>query len=90
MLEDELTHVLAEDRELKHLIVVDTPESQWIARKLRAQNRPFLTAEFAQIPNLVKKEQGNGASSRPDRMVRTSVWWIQFVEECTSGVPMIL
>ena len=70
MLEDELTHVLAEDRELKHLIVIDTPESQGLARKLRAQNRPFLIADLAQIPHLVKKKQGNGISSWPDTMVR--------------------
>ena len=70
MLEDELTHVLAEDRELKHLIVIDTPESQGLARKLRAQNRPFLIADLAQIPHLVKKKQGNGTPSWPDTMVR--------------------
>jgi len=70
MLEDELTHALAEDRELKHLIVVDTPESQGLARKLRAQNRPFLIAGLAQIPHLVKKKQGNRTSSWPDTMMR--------------------
>ena len=71
MLEDELTHVLAEDRELKHLIVIDTPESQGLARKLRAQNRPFLIADLVQIPHLVKKKQGTGTPSWPDTMVRT-------------------
>ena len=70
MLEDELTHVLAEDRELKHLIVVDTPESQGLARKLRAQNRPFRIADLTQIPHLVKKKQGNRTPSRQDTMVR--------------------
>ena len=63
MLEDELTHMLAEDKELKHLIVIDTPESQGLARKLRAQNRPFLIADLAQIQHLVKKKQGNGTPS---------------------------
>jgi hypothetical protein len=71
MLEDELTRVLAEDRELKHLIVIDTPESQGLARKLRAQNRPFLIADLVQIPHLVKKKQGTGTPSWPDTMVRT-------------------
>jgi len=69
MLEDELTHVLAEDRELKHLMVIDTPESQGLTRKLRAQNRPFLIADLAQIPHLVKKKQGNGTPSWLDTMV---------------------
>jgi hypothetical protein len=55
--------MLAEDKELKHLIVIDTPESQGLARKLRAQNRPFLIADLAQIQHLVKKKQGNGTPS---------------------------
>jgi len=56
MFEDELTHVLSEDRELTHLILVDAAGIQGLARKLRAQNRPFLTADLAQIPDLVRKQ----------------------------------
>jgi len=56
MFEDELTHVLSEDRELTRLILVDAAGIQGLARKLRAQNRPFLTADLAQILDLVKKQ----------------------------------
>jgi len=64
MLEDELTHVLSEDKELNHLILVDAAEIYGLARKLRAQNRPFLTADLTQIPNLLKKQHDATPFSR--------------------------
>ena len=64
MLEDELTHVLSEDKELNHLILVDAVEIYGLARKLRAQNRPFLTADLTQIPNLLKKQHDATSFSR--------------------------
>jgi len=73
MLEDELTHILSEDKELTHLILVDTAEVQGLARKLRAQNRPFLTADLAQIPDLVKKQSNAPLFSRmPTKRARIS------------------
>jgi hypothetical protein len=70
MLQDELTHILSEDRELSHLILVDTIGTYGLARKLRAQNRPFLTADLAQIPNLVKKYDTTPFSRVPTTRTR--------------------
>lgn len=42
MLEDELAHVLCNDRSLKHLILIDSPEILGLARKLRTRNRAHL------------------------------------------------
>ena len=73
MLEDELTHILSEDKELTHLILVDTAEIQGLTRKLRAQNRSFLTADLAQIPDLVKKQRSTPPFSRtPAKRTRIS------------------
>ena len=73
MLEDELTHVLSEDKALTHLILVDAVEIQGLARKLRAKNRPFLTADLAQIPNLVKTRRNTQSfSPMPTRTTRIS------------------
>jgi len=73
MLEDELTHILSEDKELTHLILVDTAEIQGLTRKLRAQNRPFLTADLAQITDLVKKQRSTPQFSRtPAKRTRIS------------------
>jgi len=55
MLEDELTHILSKDNELNQLILLDSAEIQGLARKLGTQNRPFVIAEAAQIPNLVRR-----------------------------------
>ncbi|MGZ4935708.1 MAG: DUF1638 domain-containing protein [Halobacteriota archaeon] len=54
MLEDELTSILADDGDVKQLIVVDSVEQQGLARKLRSHNRPFLTTEVKRVPDLVK------------------------------------
>jgi len=42
MLEDELTSILADDDDVKQLVIVDSTEQQELARKLRSQNRLFL------------------------------------------------
>ncbi|MGA3198141.1 MAG: DUF1638 domain-containing protein [Halobacteriota archaeon] len=70
MLEDELTHVLSEDKELNHLILVDAAEIYGLARKLRAQNRPFLTADLTKIPNLLKKQHATPFSRVPTMRTR--------------------
>jgi len=70
MLEDELTHILSEDRELTHLVLVDAIGTYGLARKLKAQNRPFLTADLAQIPNLVKKYDATPFSRVPTTRTR--------------------
>jgi len=46
MLEDELTSILADDDDVKQLVIVDNTEQQELARKLRSQNRPFLIKDF--------------------------------------------
>ena len=56
MLEDELTHVLAGDSKLDHLIVVDSVDSQGLTRKLRALNRPFRVADLSKIPDLLYRD----------------------------------
>jgi hypothetical protein len=46
MLEDELTSILADDDDVKQLVIVDSTEQQELARKLRSQNRPFLIKDL--------------------------------------------
>ena len=62
MLEDELTSILADDDDVKQLVIVDNTEQQELARKLRSQNRPFLIKDFEGAFNLVKKHR-QGAHS---------------------------
>jgi hypothetical protein len=57
MLEDELTFILADDDDVKQLVIVDSTEQQELARKLRSQNRPFLIKDFEGAFNLVKKHR---------------------------------
>jgi hypothetical protein len=63
MLEDELTSVLADDDDIKQLIIVDSTEQQELARKLRSQNRPFLIKDFEGAFDLVKKHRQGAHSS---------------------------
>lgn len=62
MLEDELTSILADDDDVKQLVIVDSTEQQELARKLRSQNRTFLIKDFEGAFNLVKKHR-QGAHS---------------------------
>jgi len=62
MLEDELTSILADDDNVKQLVIVDSTEQQELARKLQSQNRPFLIKDFEGAFNLVKKHR-RGAHS---------------------------
>ena len=57
MLEDELTHILSEDRKLHQLILADSAEIRGLARKLSAQNRPYIVADIDRISKLVKKQR---------------------------------
>jgi hypothetical protein len=64
MLEDELTYILAEDNDVKQLVIVDGKEQQELARKLRSQNRPFLIVDFQEAFSRVKKHRyGSGGHS---------------------------
>ncbi len=63
MLEDELTSILADDDDVQQLVIVDSAEQQELARKLRSQNRPFITADFEGVSNLVTKHRQR---ARPD------------------------
>jgi len=77
MLEDELTHVLAGDNKLHHLIVVDSADNQGLTRKLRALNRPFRVVDLSEIPSLLQKNSRqrkrrlSDTSGRKRRLVDT-------------------
>lgn len=63
MLEDELTSILADDDDVKQqLVIVDSTEQQELARKLRSQNRPFITVDFEGVSNLVTKHRRRARS----------------------------
>jgi len=51
-LEDELAHVLSEDHELRHLILIDNLDCFDLSRKLRSKNRPHLLAAWENIPEI--------------------------------------
>jgi len=59
MLEDELTHVLAEDRELKHLIVIDTPGKSRDRAKATSAKSPISYCRPCSNPTSSEKETGN-------------------------------
>lgn len=59
-LEDELAHVLSEDSELKHLIIIDNKDCFDLSRKLRSKNRPHLMADWEDIPEVLKGIQRAG------------------------------
>ncbi len=52
-LEDELAHVLSEDREVRHLILIDNPECFGLSGKLRSKNRPHLLTALEDIPEML-------------------------------------
>jgi hypothetical protein len=52
-LEDELAHVLSEDREVRHLIIIDNLECLGLSGKLRSKNRPHLLASWEDIPEMI-------------------------------------
>jgi hypothetical protein len=72
MLEDELTSILANDDDVKQLVIVDSPEQQELARKLQSQNRPFLIMDFEGAFSLVKKHR-QGTHSSGHSIKRRSV-----------------
>lgn len=53
-LEDELAHVLSNDHELRHLILIDDPECLGLSGKLRSVNRPLLIASWEEVPEMLK------------------------------------
>ncbi len=59
MFEDELAHVLSNDRELEQLIVVEGRDSFGLLRKLKSENCLHRTAPLDRVPFLL----GNGSSS---------------------------
>ena len=48
-LEDELAHVLSDDHDLRHLILIDNPDCFDLSRKLRSRNRSHLLAACEEI-----------------------------------------
>lgn len=52
-LEDELAHVLSDDHELRHLILIDNLDCFDLSRKLRSKNRPHLLAAWEKIPTML-------------------------------------
>lgn len=52
-LEDELAHVLSEEREVRHLIIVDNQECFGLSGKLRSKNRPHLLASLENTPEML-------------------------------------
>lgn len=58
MLEDELVHVLSQDRELKHLILVENRESQALFRKLKSLPCLAFPLSLDRISSLLKNGQG--------------------------------
>ncbi|MDI9394837.1 MAG: DUF1638 domain-containing protein [Euryarchaeota archaeon] len=54
MLEDELAHVLSEDREIKQLIVVENRNNFGFLRKLRSENCTPRTVPLDRVPMLLK------------------------------------
>jgi hypothetical protein len=53
MLEDELAHVLCSDHSLRHLILIDGPETYDLSRKLRTRNRSHLIVSVEDAPNVL-------------------------------------
>lgn len=66
MLEDELVHVLSEDRKLKQLIVVENRNSSGFLRKLRLKNSTPRQVFLDRVPMLLQGKpcSGFGASAR--------------------------
>ncbi len=52
-LEDELAHVLSEDREVRHIILIDNPDCFGLSGKLRSKNRPHLLGALEDIPEML-------------------------------------
>jgi hypothetical protein len=58
-LEDELAHVLSDDHDLRHLILINNLDCFDLSRKLRSKNRSHLLAAWEDIPEML-----NGIHSR--------------------------
>jgi len=52
-LEDELAHVLSDDHELRHLILIDNLDCFNLSRKLRSKNRSHLLEAWGDIPEML-------------------------------------
>lgn len=52
-LEDELAHVLSEDQEVRHLIIINNLDCFDLSKKLRSKKRPHLTAAWEDIPEML-------------------------------------
>ncbi|RXA17398.1 DUF1638 domain-containing protein [Methanosarcina sp. MSH10X1] len=61
MLEDELVHVLSEDRKLKQLIVVENRDSSGFLRKLRSTNCIPRTVFLDRVPMLLQGRHSHGS-----------------------------
>jgi hypothetical protein len=59
-LEDELAHVLSEDREVRHLIIINNLDCLGLSGKLRSKNRPHLLASWEDIPEMISSIRRTG------------------------------
>lgn len=59
-LEDELAHVIAEDGELRNLIIINNLDCFDLSRKLRSKNRRHLMAAWEDIPEMLSNVRGTG------------------------------
>jgi hypothetical protein len=64
-LEDELAHVLSDDPDLRHLIVIDNLDCFDLSKKLRSKNRPHLMATWDNLPEVL-----NGIFRTGPRMLK--------------------
>jgi len=53
-LEDELAHVLSDDHDLRHLILINNLDCFDLSKKLRSKNRSHLLAAWEDIPEMLK------------------------------------
>ncbi len=64
-LEDELAHVLSEDSELRHLILIDNTDCFDLSRKLRSKNCSHLLADWEDIPDVLKDFEASPGIFKP-------------------------
>ena len=59
-MEDELAHVLSDDHELRHLILINNLDCFDLSRKLRSKNRSHLLAAWEDIPEMLNGIRSKG------------------------------
>lgn len=62
-LEDELAHVLSEDHEVRHLIIINNLDCFDLSKKLRSKKRPHLTAAWEDVPEMLSSIRRTGTGT---------------------------